>query len=93
MVLVECKGLKLDKNAGIPQLKARICIMWLEQYVCVFIYVVGTEGKLFNPRGKDYFLQKVVQLTSLGSSIQAEQLTMFEGSDKVDNVHRNEVIK
>lgn len=56
MVLVECKELKLDKNAEIPQLKARICRMWLEQYVCVFTYVIGTEGKLFNPRGKDYFL-------------------------------------
>lgn len=38
------------------QLKERICRMWLEQYVYVFIYVIGTEGKLFNPRGKySYF--------------------------------------
>lgn len=56
MALVEYKGLRLDKNAGVVQLKARICRMWLEQYVCVFIYVIGTEGKLFYPRGKYYFL-------------------------------------
>lgn len=58
MILVEYKGLKLDTNAGIVQLKARICRMWLDQCACVFIYVIGTEIKQF-------ILEE--SITSLGS--------------------------